>query len=396
MKILVINCGSSSLKFEFFKTGKELTSLAEGLIDRIGESDCKFTFKSSDKNLGIKNKVRNHTEAVKLTFDVLKKTQVLTSNKEIDLIAHRVVHGGEKYSKPTVIDAQVIKEIKKLSGLAPLHNPINLEGILACKKILPRTKQIAVFDTAFNQTMEEKAFMYAIPQEFYKKQGIRRYGFHGTNHQYVTDTATKLLGNKPNLKIISCHLGNGSSITASIGGKVVDTSMGFTPLEGIPMGSRSGSIDPAIILKIQEIKKLTPKRTDEFLNKECGLRGLSGISSDMREIYDASLKKDKNAILTIDLLSYQIAKYIGAYSASLNGLDALIFTGGMGEKAFYIREKACSYLNHLGLILEKFKNQKNEQMISDRKSKIKVFVIKADEEYQIAKSAISRQNKTKF
>lgn len=210
--------------------------MAEGLIDRIGESDCKFTFKSSDKNLGIKNKVRNHTEAVKLTFDVLKKTQVLTSNKEIDLIAHRVVHGGEKYSKPTVIDAQVIKEIKKLSGLAPLHNPINLEGILACKKILPRTKQIAVFDTAFNQTMEEKAFMYAIPQEFYKKQGIRRYGFHGTNHQYVTDTATKLLWNKPNLKIISCHLGNGSSITASIGGKVVDTSMGFTTLEGIPMG----------------------------------------------------------------------------------------------------------------------------------------------------------------
>ena len=411
-KTLVINCGSSSLKFELFESGKEPKSLAEGLIDKIGTPDCRLTYKSCgkqaqeakgdpvptasdseldtnkkqsgpatkyNKNLGVKIKVKNHTEATKLVLETIE------APKEIDLIAHRVVHGGEKYSEPVKIDAKVIKTIKDLSSLAPLHNPINLEGIMACKKILPRTKQVAVFDTAFHQTLQPKAYLYAIPQELYTKHGIRRYGFHGTNHQYVTNKAINLLGNKPGLKIISVHLGNGSSITASISGKAVDTSMGFTPLEGIPMGTRCGSIDPAVVLEIQKLKRFTPRRADEFLNHECGLLGLSGISSDMREIYAASLKKDPDALLAIEHLSYQIAKHIGAYTAALNGLDALVFTGGMGEKAFYVREKVCNYLSHLKLELNEKKNKANKEKIHSGKSSIRVFVIKADEEYQIAK-----------
>lgn len=386
MKILVINCGSSSLKFSLFESGRDLKETASGLIDKIGSSDCKLTYKNLEKNrekhIGIKVKIKNHTEAVRKALQTL-------NTKNIKLVAHRVVHGGEKYSKPTLISTAVIKTIKTLSPLAPLHNPINLEGILACKKLLPRVKQAAVFDTAFYQTLEEKTYLYAIPQEFYRKHGIRRYGFHGTNHKYVTEKAIRLLKNKPNLKIISCHLGNGSSITASFNGKAVDTSMGFTPLEGVPMGTRSGSIDPSIVLKIQELKKFTPKRAAEFLNNECGLKGLSGISSDMRDIYASYLKKDKNAVLAIEHLSYAIAKYIGAYTASLNGLSALIFTGGLGEKAFYVREKVCEYLGYIGIELDKSKNQKCEEVISNSKSKVKVFVIEASESYQIAKEALT-------
>jgi acetate kinase len=379
--ILVINCGSSSLKFELFTEGKEPKSLAEGLIDKIGKSDCKLTFKTKGKNLGLNVKVKNHTEAVRLAYETLDKPK-------IDLVGHRVVHGGEKYSSPVKIDAKVIKTLKKLSHLAPLHNPINLEGITACKKLFPRAKQVAIFDTAFHHTMPPKAYLYALPRDLYDKHAIRRYGFHGTNHKYVTEKTIRLLNKKSGLKIISCHLGNGSSVTASVGGKVIDTSMGFTPLEGIPMGTRCGSIDPAIVLEIQKVKKLTPLKTDHYLNHECGLLGFSGISSDMREIYEASLKKDKDAISTIEFLSYCLAKQIGAYTAALNGLDALVFTAGIGEKAFYVREKTCKHLSHLGLILDKTKNKSSQQLISSTKSKTKVFVIKADEEYQIAKESI--------
>lgn len=342
MNILVINCGSSSLKFELFQS-KPLASVKSGMIDRIG------------------TKVKTHSDAVKKVFQILK-------NEKIDVIAHRVVHGGEKYSKPTKLDGKTIKEIAKLSTLAPLHNPINLEGIKACKKFAPKVPQVAVFDTAFYSTLKPKAYLYAIPHELYEKHHIRRYGFHGTNHKYVTEKAIKILKEK-NAKIISCHLGNGSSITASLNGKAVDTSMGFTPLEGVPMGTRCGSIDPAIVIKIQELKKLSPAKTKDFLNTECGLKALSHGFSDMRDIYKRSLKKEKNAILAIEIFSYQIAKYIGAYTASLNGLDALIFTGGIGENAFYIRKQVCEYLKYL-------------------KHK-KVLVIKADEEYQIAKDSLT-------
>jgi acetate kinase len=309
----------------------------------------------------IGTKVKNHTQAVEKVFQILK-------NEKIDVIAHRVVHGGEKYSKPVKLDSKTIKEIAKLSPLAPLHNPVNLEGIKACKKFMPKVPQVAVFDTAFYSTLKPKTYLYAIPYELYKNNHIRRYGFHGTNHKYVTEKAIKIL-NKKNAKIISCHLGNGSSITASLNGKAVDTSMGFTPLEGVPMGTRCGSIDPAIVLKIQELRKLSPQKTKDFLNNECGLKALSRGFSDMRDIYHRSLKKEKNALLAMEIFSYQIAKYVGAYTASLNGLDALIFTGGIGENAFYIRKQVCEYLKYLP-------------------SK-KVLVIKADEEYQIAKDSLT-------
>lgn len=405
-KILVINCGSSSLKFELFqsgKSGKELKSIAEGLIDRIGKPDCRFTFKSGKKHLGIGVKVKNHTAAITLALDSLKNANAIAANKEIGLVGHRVVHGGAKYTTGVKIDASVLKTIRLFCPLAPLHNPINLKGIEVCKKLLPKAKHIAVFDTAFHQTMEEKAYLYAIPSDLYEKHGIRRYGFHGTSHKYVTEKTIKLLGgrqsgahdraagragSRPGPKIITVHLGNGSSITASLNGKVVDTSHGFTPLEGIPMGTRCGSLDPAIPLKIQEIKRWDHKKVMEFLNNECGLKALSGISSDMREIYAASLKKDPRAILAIECLSYQIAKYIGAYAASLNGLDAIAFTAGIGEKAFYVREKVCAYLSHLGVELDKSKNVKNEQTISSKKSKIKVFVIPTDEELEIAQESL--------
>jgi len=386
---LVINCGSSSLKFELFTGGTKPSSIAKGLIDRIGKPDCKITFKSSDSNLGLQDKIKDHTAAVKYAFALLLKSESIEKLSEISLIGHRVVHGGEKHTKAVRIDAKVLKEIHKLSPLAPLHNPINLKGIEACKKLLPRVKQVAVFDTAFHQTLDEKAYLYAIPQELYTKHGIRKYGFHGTSHKYVTNETIKRLKNKSGLKIITCHFGNGSSITASKSGKVVDTSHGYTPVEGIPMGTRSGSIDPIIPLKLQQIKKWTPAKVDEFLNRECGLKGLSGISSDMREIYAESLAKNPDAILTIDHLAFHSAKYIGSYIAALDGLDALVFTAGMGEKAFYVRERICAHFSHLGLRLDKSKNKQCKELISSKSSKIKVFVIPTDEECQIAKESLN-------
>ena len=379
MKILVINSGSSSLKFKFFDNE---SVLAQGHIDGIGLHHCKFFFTTNlEKN--VQNlPVKNHKEALKLALKTLLKSQVISSYKEIQAVGHRVVHGGEKFVQSTKIDSRVIKEIKKLSSLAPLHNPPNLEGIISCQKLLKRIPQVAVFDTAFHQTMPEKAFIYGLPYEFYEKQNIRRYGFHGTSHKFVVEKTLKLL-KKKNAKIISCHLGNGSSITATLNGKSIDTSMGFTPLEGIIMGTRSGNLDPAIIFHLE--KKYSKEAIEEILLQKSGLKGLSKISSDMRHIYEKSLQKDKLANLTIDILAYQIAKYCGAYTASLNGLDALIFTGGLGEKAFYVREKVCKYLEFLGAKLDSAKNKKCEELISDSKSKIKVFVIKTNEELQIAR-----------
>lgn len=384
MNLLVINSGSSSLKFALFKTGKELKSIAEGLIDKIGSNDCKLSFKNSSKNLGLKSSAKNHTEALKEILELLKKTGTIKSTKEINIVGHRVVHGGEKFTKPTKIDTKVMKEIAKLSRLAPLHNPINLQCIKVAKKLFPKSRHIAVFDTAFYKTLEEKVFLYAIPREFYEKYGIRKYGFHGTNHEYVVNKTTTLLNNKKGLKIISVHLGNGSSITASLDGKAVDTTMGFTPLEGLAMGTRCGTIDPSIPLEIQKIKNFKPQRVDDILNHESGLLALSTLSSDMREIYKASLQNNQKAILTIDYLSYQIAKYIAGFAAALHGVNAIVFTGTMGEKAFYVREKACEYLSHIGVELDKKKNKMCERLISNSNSKVKVFVIKANEEFQIA------------
>ncbi len=383
MLILVINSGSSSLKFQLIKTGKEFNTLAKGHIDGIGLKSCKFTFSGADKNIGQKFEVKDHREALNLTFQTLTKAGIIKKYSEIDAIGHRVVHGGEKYTSSVKIDAKVIKEIDKLSELAPLHNPPNLKGILACKKLTPKTPQIAVFDTAFHQSMPEKAYLYGLPYDYYERLNIRRYGFHGTSHKYVIQEALRLL-KKKNAKIISCHLGNGSSITA-FDQKSIDTSMGFTPLEGIMMGTRSGTIDPAIVFYLQEKLKISTDEIDEILNKKSGLKGVSEISSDMRKIYEESKKKNRLAKLTIELLSYQIAKYCGAYIAALNGLEALIFTGGMGIKADYIRKNVCKYLEFLGLKLDDKKNQAHQIQISDPKSKVKVFVIETNEELQIAK-----------
>lgn len=372
MNILVLNSGSSSLKFQLVKTERNFEVLEKGLIDRIGLE---------------KGDAKNHNEAVKKVLALLK-------NKKVDAIGHRVVHGGEKYKNSTLINLKVIKEIRKLCELAPLHNPPNLAGILACKKYLPKTPQVAVFDTAFHQTIPQKAYLYGLPYSYYSKLGIRRYGFHGTSHKYVTDRAIKLLGKK-NARIVTCHLGNGSSITASLNGKSIDTSMGFTPLEGLIMGTRCGNLDPAIVFYLQEKLKIDTDRIDEILNKESGFKGLSGISSDMRKIYEKSLKGDKKALLMIDLLSYQIAKYIGAYASALSGLDALVFTAGIGEKAWYVRKKTCDYLGHLGVKIDQSKNRGNEIRIHSKKSKVEIFVIPTNEEIQIAKEVFVIAQKAK-
>ncbi len=387
MKILTINAGSSSLKASLFENKKELVKIH---IDGINKNTCKFSYKAANKNIGQHQKIKNHETALKLALELLLKNKAIKDLKEIELSSHRVVHGGEKYTKSVKIDAKVLKTIEALSNLAPLHNPVNLESIKAAKKLLKKTtKHIAVFDTSFHQTMPEKAYLYGIPLKLYKKEAIRRYGFHGTNHKYVIETALKTI-KKKKAKIVSCHIGNGSSITASINGESVDTSMGFTPLEGIIMGTRSGSIDPAITFHLQENLKMKPKDVDKLLNKESGLLGLSEISSDMRDIYAKYKEKDKKAIRTIEVLSYQIAKYIGAYAAAMNGLDTIIFTGGLGEKAFYVRENVISYLDYLGFKIDKTKNKasKGENIEEISKGKNKIFVIKANEALQMVKESL--------
>jgi len=369
IKVLVINSGSSSLKASLFEiNGNKIKNLTDFHIDKIGKINTKQ-----------KTDIKNHKEAIKLLFTKIEK-------KNIEIVGHRVVHGGEKYHKAVKIDAKVIKDIKKLSKLAPLHNPINLESIKICQKFLPKAKHIAVFDTAFHQSIEPKAYLYGLPYSMYEKKGIRRYGFHGSSHKYVISQALKTI-RKKNAKIISCHLGNGSSITASINGKSVDTSMGFTPLEGVMMGTRCGSIDPAIA--IQLAKKLGNEKANEILNEKSGLKGFSKISSDMREIFD---EKSEHSKLTIQILAYQIAKYCGSYAAAMNGLDLLVFTGGIGENAWYIRKQVCQYLKFLGLKLDTKANKINKEIISSTDSHIKVMLIKTDEEKQIAIEAIELIN----
>ena len=357
MKILVINSGSSSIKSTLFDFNKSVSGkksqieIARITIDDIGLKNCKFIFnkftKTKVKN-SEKRHIIHHEAGVKLILETLLKTKCLQSLDEIVAVGHRVVHGGEKHLKPTLLNSKILKEIEKISPLAPLQNPANIISIKACQKLLPKAKHLAVFDTAFYQTLPEKAYLYALPKSFYTKYQIRRYGFHGTSHKYVINEAFKIIKNK-NAKIVSCHLGSGSSITASIGGKPVDTSMGFTPMEGVPMATRSGSIDPGIILYLTEKLKFKSEKVDEILNHKSGLLALSGISPDMREIYQQSQKGNKHAQLAIEIFAYSIAKYCGSFAAAMNGIDALIFTGGIGENASYVREKVCAYLKFLHL-----------------------------------------------
>ncbi|HBB02808.1 MAG: acetate kinase, acetate kinase [Candidatus Peregrinibacteria bacterium GW2011_GWF2_38_29] len=377
MKILVINCGSSSIKFQLIDS-TSLFCLYKGLVEIPPESASKNAYHKGIKSI----------------TSLLLKEKAIRHLDEIKFIGHRVVHGGEKYKKPTLISAPVIKKIRKLYRLAPLHNPANLEGILACKKTFKKAKQIAVFDTAFYTSIPEKAYLYALPYSLYKKEGIRRYGFHGTNHEYVTHEALKTLkkdGYK-NAKIVSCHMGNGISITASINGKALDTSMGFTPLEGIPMGTRSGDIDPAIPLYLIKNGK-TAEQVDFLLNHESGLKGICG-KSNMKEIWETALHGNETAKLSaklaMEVLCYRISKYIGSYAAVMNGIDAIIFTGGIGEKAYYLRTMICKNLAFLGAKIDEKKNRANtETLICDKSGELYIFVIPANEEKMIAKHILS-------
>jgi acetate kinase len=383
MKILVVNTGSSSLKFQLIDHNKKYEVYYKGIVDGIGRKACFFEAKFGKKTVKYKKLIKNHEQALKEALKVLIDKKILKDLTQIKAVGHRVVHGGDEYKDATLITPNVKKIIKKLSELAPLHNPPNLQGIMACEKQLPHAKNVAVFDTAFHQTIPEKAFRYAIPEEWYKKYGIRRYGFHGTSHKYVSGETYKLLRKKKG-KIITCHLGNGSSISAVVDGKCIDTSMGFTPLEGVPMGTRSGSIDPAIPLYIMDKKKISANKIDDILNHEAGIKGVSTFSPDLREIWAKAQKKNKKALFTLELLAYRIALQIGAYAAAMNGVNAITFTAGIGQNAWYLRRDIIKYLSFWDAKLDNTKNRKNARSIHKKSSKLKIFVLKTNEGLQIA------------
>ena len=386
MKILVLNAGSSSLKVQLLQT-PNFECLYQGHADGLGLKICQYReplLKHKEKTT-----FKNHREALKFILKKMRGSDTIKGLKEIKAVGHRVVHGGEKYRAATKITAPVIQTIKKLSELAPLHNPANLAGILACQKLLPDVPNVAVFDTAFHRTLPEEAYLYALPYFFYQKHKIRRYGFHGISHRYVAEKAVKYL-KKPAARLITCHLGNGCSLTAVKNGKSIDTSMGFTPLEGVPMGTRTGDFDPAIIPYLVEQKKIPLAKVEHLIEKESGLKGLSGISSDVRRLIQATNRKKPHpgATRAFKVYCYRIAKYIGALSVSLGGLDCLVFTAGIGENAWYIRKWVCEYLEFLGITLDPKKNRQNAFIIHSAKSRAKILIIPTNEGLQIAKETL--------
>ena len=394
MNVLVINCGSSSLKFQLINAETEKV-LAKGLCERIG-IDGRLTYQPAG---GEKEKsdlaMPTHTEAIQFVIDALtnEKTGVVKSLDEIGAVGHRLVHGGEKFASSVVITDEVKKAVEECNDLAPLHNPANLIGINACQKLMPGTPMVAVFDTAFHQTMPEKAYMYGLPYEYYEKYKVRRYGFHGTSHSFVSKRAAEVMGKSyDEVKTIVCHLGNGSSVSAVLNGKCVDTSMGLTPLEGLVMGTRSGDIDPAIMEFIAKKENLDIEGVMEVLNKKSGVFGISGgLSSDFRDLTDAMNAGDKKAKIAMDVFSYRVAKYIGSYAAAMNGVDAIAFTAGIGENVGLVREKVCSYLGYLGITLDAEANAKSGDncVISAADSKVKVAVIPTNEELMIARDTFN-------
>lgn len=393
MNILVINCGSSSLKFQLIDSDSEKV-LAKGLCERIGIEGSRLVYQPEGGEKEVTTaSMPNHTQAVRMVLDALvnENTGVIKSLDEVGAVGHRIVHGGEKFAGSTVITDEVIEAIKECNDLAPLHNPANLIGIDACREHMPDTPMVGVFDTAFHQTMPEKAFIYGLPYEYYEKYKVRRYGFHGTSHSYVSKRAAEILG-KPydSLKTIVCHLGNGASICAVKNGVSVDTSMGLTPLEGLIMGTRSGDIDPAIMEFIAEKENMNIKEVMNVLNKKSGVFGVTGTTSDFRDIMDAKEKGDKRAELALDVFSYRVVKYIGAYTAAMNGVDVIAFTAGLGENNAYVREKICGSLEYLGIKIDKAQNEKkeDEKIISTADSKVKVMVIATNEELKIARETL--------
>lgn len=393
MKILVINTGSSSLKYQLIDMQNE-SVLAKGLCDRIGidSSFIKHTKTGSD-TVVIDKDLTTHKAAIKEVIKALTdpKIGVIKDMSEISAVGHRVVHGGEKFSASVIIDESVIRGIKDCIELAPLHNPPNITGIEACRNIMPTTPMVAVFDTAFHQTLPKYAYLYALPYEIYEKYGVRKYGFHGTSHKYVAERAAKMLG-KPleQLKLISCHLGNGASICAIKYGKSIETSMGYTPLDGLAMGTRSGSIDPAIIKTLMEKENMSIKEVDEYLNKKSGVLGISGVSSDFRDIDTAIDEGNARAQLAIDIFCYRVKKYIGEYMAVENGIDAVIFTAGIGENNAVVRKNSLSHLEQLGIVVDWEKNEVRgkELDISAPGATVRTLVIPTNEELAIARETL--------
>ena len=395
MNVLVINCGSSSLKFQLINAETEKV-LAKGLCERIG-IDGRLTYQPAG---GEKEKsdlaMPTHTEAIQFVIDALtnEKTGVVKSLDEIGAVGHRVVHGGEKFASSVVITDEVKKAVEECNDLAPLHNPANLIGVAACEKLMPGTPMVAVFDTAFHQTMPEKAYMYGLPYEYYEKYKVRRYGFHGTSHRFVSKRAAEVMGRPyDEVKTIVCHLGNGSSVSAVLNGKCVDTSMGLTPLEGLVMGTRSGDIDPAIMEFIAKKENLDIDGVMNVLNKKSGVFGISGgLSSDFRDLTDAMNAGDKKATIAMDVFSYRVAKYIGSYAAAMNGVDDIVFTAGIGENDDYVREEVCKYLGYLGVDFDSEVNKGlrgKEAELTKEGSKVKVFVIPTNEELAIARETLA-------
>ena len=389
MKILVLNCGSSSIKYKLFDMSDKSVA-AQGGIEKIGlkGSFIKFTLPSGEKKI-IEREITEHTAGVEFIFEVLTNPEYgcIKSLNEINAVGHRLVHGGERFSKSVLITKEVIDMIVACSDLAPLHNPANLKGVNAITKILPDVPQIGVFDTAFHQTMPDYAYLYAVPYELYEKYGVRRYGFHGTSHRYVSARVCEFLGIKPeDSKVITCHIGNGGSITAVKHGKSVDTSMGLTPVEGLMMGTRCGDIDAGAVTYIMDKEHLDTKGVSDLLNKRSGVLGVSGVSSDMRELCAASEDGNKRAQLAESMYYYRITKYIGAYAAAMNGVDVIVFTGGVGENQASCRKAVCDNLTFLGVELDDEANKVRgeEKVISTPASKVKVVVIPTDEELMIA------------
>ena len=393
MKILIVNAGSSSLKYQLIDMDNEAT-IAQGLIERIGIEGGKLTQKVNGVKRVIQSELKDHLDAVAMMIQALtdKDHGVIASMDEVGAVGHRVVQGGELFTASAVINDEVIAAIEKNVQLAPLHNPANLMGIYACQKIMPNTPMVAVFDTAFHQTMPPKSYLYGVPMEYYERLRVRRYGFHGTSHRYVSQRAAEILGRPiEELRLVTCHLGNGSSMAAVQFGKSVDTSMGMTPLEGVIMGTRSGNVDPAVLQFIMNHENLDINQMLDILNKQSGFLGISGISSDMRDVEEAAAKGDRNAQISIDMLYQGIKKYIAAYAAVMGGVDAVIFTAGIGENGWELREGVLENMEFLGIKFDKEKNKVRgkEIEISTPDSKVKVLVVPTNEEIVIARDTLA-------
>lgn len=396
MKILVINCGSSSLKYQLLDM-KDESVLCKGSIERIGlkinGGEENVIVKVGDDKFTYDKELKDHVAAFNEVKYILSESEhkVIDSFDEIDAIGHRIVQGGDRYTKSVLVTEKVVKDVEELAPLAPLHNPAHLMGYRACLEVVgPDVPQVFVFDTSFHSTMPPKAYMYAVPYEYYEKYAVRRYGFHGTSHKFVSHRVAEKMGkNIKDLKIITCHLGNGSSVAAVDHGKVVDTSMGFTPLDGFMMGTRSGGVDPSVVTFIMKKLNLTPDEMDDILNKQSGVNAISGVSSDDRDICAAQNAGNERAILAHEMQAYEIAKYIGSYIAAMNGVDAIVFTGGIGENGFWLRSKICSYFGYMGVHINEALNQATvkgaEAELTEPDDKVRVFILATDEELTIAR-----------